>query len=261
MAEAVTGPETRTADARSGAPCLVLPPRFTPPAQSMRRAALAAGWRVHRMTSWRVTQPPKGPLVLYGEPLFAVAVADQLRLTLVAPDDGWLPRLPMRWTRRVVDMARFEDAQALTTRRFVKPADAKCFKAAVYAPGEMRAIDADPDTIVLISEPVIFEVEYRYFIADRRVHAASIYIRDGDIADGADETWPAPADEAAEARAFIDAVLRDPDVDVPAAVVIDVGRLDTGDWAVVEANPAWGSGLCGADPRAVLPVLLQASHA
>jgi hypothetical protein len=250
------------ADERVQAPCLVLLPRDTPLTQSMRRAALAGGWRVHRLTSGRVTQPPDGPLVVYGEPMFAVgSVADQLGLTLIAPDRLWLARLPSRWTQRLVNVARLEDAQALTVRRFVKPAYARWFKAAIYEPGEMHDIDAYADTIVLISEPVIFEVEYRYFVADRRVHAGSIYMRDGDLADGDDESWSAPTDEAAEARAFIDALLLDPDVDVPAALVIEVGRLDTGAWAVIRARPAWATGLCGADPRAVLPVLLRASHA
>ncbi len=45
---------------------------------------------------------------------------------------------------------------------------------------------------------------------------------------------------------------------VPPAAVIDVGRLAGGGWAVVEANPAWGAGICGCDPAAVLPVLRRA---
>jgi hypothetical protein len=37
--------------------------------------------------------------------------------------------------------------------------------------------------------------------------------------------------------------------------VVDVGRVAGRGWAVVEANPAWGSGLYGCDAARVLPVL------
>lgn len=47
-------------------------------------------------------------------------------------------------------------------------------------------------------------------------------------------------------------------VDLPPAIVIDVGEIAGRGWAVVEANPAWASGICGVDPRVVLPVLRRA---
>jgi hypothetical protein len=40
--------------------------------------------------------------------------------------------------------------------------------------------------------------------------------------------------------------------------VVDVGLIATRGWAVVELNPAWFSGLLGADPAAVLGVLERA---
>jgi hypothetical protein len=42
-------------------------------------------------------------------------------------------------------------------------------------------------------------------------------------------------------------------------VVVDVGRMTGRGWGVVEANPAWASGLCGCDPAGVLPVLRRAT--
>ena len=53
--------------------------------------------------------------------------------------------------------------------------------------------------------------------------------------------------------------LADELVTLPPAIVLDVGRLATGGWAVVEGNPAWASGLCGCDPAAVLSVLAAAT--
>jgi hypothetical protein len=54
-------------------------------------------------------------------------------------------------------------------------------------------------------------------------------------------------------------VLADQEVALPVAVVLDVGLIAGKGWAVVEANAAWGSGIYGCDPAAVLPVLRRAS--
>jgi hypothetical protein len=48
-------------------------------------------------------------------------------------------------------------------------------------------------------------------------------------------------------------------MELPPAVVIDVGRMTGRGWGVVEANAAWASGLCGCDPAAVLAVLRRAA--
>ena len=47
------------------------------------------------------------------------------------------------------------------------------------------------------------------------------------------------------------------DIAVPPAVVIDVGKISGSGWAVVEANPVFGSGIYKCDPIKVLPVLAR----
>jgi len=42
--------------------------------------------------------------------------------------------------------------------------------------------------------------------------------------------------------------------------VLDVGRIAGRSWAIIETNGAWGAGLYGCDPGAVLPVLLRATQ-
>lgn len=49
-----------------------------------------------------------------------------------------------------------------------------------------------------------------------------------------------------------------PIVPAPLGVVLDVGVIEGRGWAVVEANAAWGSGIYGCDPAAILPVLARA---
>jgi len=60
-------------------PTLVLPPRFTPDTIAVGHAAAAVGWEVERLPSWRAPEWLRGQdVVLYGEPLFAAVVADEL---------------------------------------------------------------------------------------------------------------------------------------------------------------------------------------
>jgi hypothetical protein len=137
----------------------------------------------------------------------------------------------------------------------------KWFGAGVYATGAAIEVaeGLEDEYPVLISEPVVFEVEYRFFVLERAIATGSIYIRGGQIARGGEGEWPADPADTEAATAFLQTMLRDPSVEVPAAVVVDVGRIQDRGWAVVEANPAWASGLCDADPLAVLGVLRRAS--
>ncbi|BFV60360.1 hypothetical protein KCMC57_up54640 [Kitasatospora sp. CMC57] len=64
---------------------------------------------------------------------------------------------------------------------------------------------------------------------------------------------------AAAGRHAAGAPLRRPAVRRRGAVVVDVGLLADGGWAVVEANPAWASGGYACDPDAVLDVVLRAA--
>jgi hypothetical protein len=118
-----------------------------------------------------------------------------------------------------------------------------------------------PELPVLVSEPVVFEVEFRFFVLGREVAALSPYIRGGEIARSAAGDWEAEPAEVEAATATIRALLGDAEVDLPPAVVVDVGRMEGRGWGVVEANPAWASGLCGCDPASVLPVLRRATVA
>lgn len=44
-------------------------------------------------------------------------------------------------------------------------------------------------------------------------------------------------------------------------LVVDVGSIEGRGWAVVEANPAWGSGVCSCDVAGVLRTLEAACPA
>ncbi len=240
---------------------LLLPPRHTDDSRLIWRAGVAAGWTSMRLPAWTVPSDlPTRDLAFYGEPLLAAHVAEVLRLRLMEPRLDWLTSLPFEYISRKVYATTLEEARKLDHRAFVKPADDKAFRAAVYDSG--RSLDAShlysPSLMVLVSEPVIFRSEYRSFVLDREVQTYSLYAKDGELIEFPDGYDPGSDPDGKEALRFISTVLRDSRVYFPPAVVFDVGRLSTGSWAVIECNPAWGSGIYGCDPARILPVLKRA---
>lgn len=243
-------------------PTLVLSRRHSPDSQALWRAANEAGWDVVRVHGYDAPAELFGRkhVAFYCETLLADAVAPALGVVLFEPDARWLAELPAHYLRRALRAATLAEVRDVRTRAFVKPADEKVFAARVYDAGE--PIDAarllEDATAVFVSEPVRFEVELRAFIADRSVRAISAYVRDGDIAQAPDGSWPLDPAELEGAKDLLRALLADPGVSFPPALVVDVGRIEGRGWAVVEANAAWASGVCGCDPRAVLDVVRRA---
>lgn len=241
-------------------PTLVLPPRYTPDSNAVRAAALELGWKIERLRSWRVQEPIDDP-VLYGEPLFAAVVAPQLGLVLLEPPLDWLTSLPGPLLRREVGFTTLAEARRRRGPAFVKPADEKSFDAKVWPePAALPGPDRLPDHLaVLVAEPVEWSFEVRCFVVDGEVVTCSPYLRDGQLAQAADGSWPATDEELALARAFASRVIGE--VPLPPAVALDVGTIAGRGWAVVEANPCWGSGVYGADPAGVLRAARRASVA
>ncbi len=243
------------------APTLVLPSRYTEDSRALWQAAVDAGWRTERLTSWRVPGWLRGrSVVLYGEPLFAAAIAPELDVELLEPTPNWLTTLPATMTGRHIRAMTLETARKLDQPAFIKPMVDKCFEARVYENGsELPDTDVLPDdTAVLLSDPVSWRSEFRCFVLDGRIATCSVYHRDHALAQHADGTWPATDAELSEARAFGSTVLTAVGDSLPPGVVLDVGELATGDWAVVETNAAWGSGIYGCDPSEVLRVVATA---
>lgn len=243
---------------------LVLPPRPDTTAELLAASARRRGLAVEQLSSPVV--PDRLQRVagghLYGGPTFAARVAADLDLALLEPADDWLTRLPYEYTCRDITLTTLGEARWSRTPMFVKQPRDKTLTAGVYAdgsrlPGNDRMSASTP---VLVSEIVTFLVEYRLFVLDATVHAASRYAVSGRLD-------PAPLDACAHRAEVLDfaADLLNACADnLPSAVVVDVGLAgdaDRGDenWAVVEANMAWFSTSYAADPDKVLDVVLRAA--
>lgn len=245
----------------SGVPRLVLSPRYSSDSIALWQAALASGWSTTRVrqigdSAALVGEVDPAEVLIYGETILADAVAAALDLALLEPTYAWLPGLPAALRLREIELSTLGAARRLAGPVFVKPVDDKFFPARVYAPVDVDALVAD-DLPVLVAEPVRFGVEVRAFVCDRAVVGLSAYMRGGQLAQTESGEWPLSPDEELAARACLGRLLES-DVALPPAVVIDVGEIVERGWAVVEANAAWASGLCGVDARAVLPVLRRA---
>lgn len=241
---------------------LVLSRRHSPDSNSLWRAALDQGWDVERLRDYNVPEDlgARDP-VIYGETIFADAVSETLGLCMLEPSPEFLPDLPFDYKKREVARSTLGQARRLREKTFIKPADEKWFPARVYENGS--AILAGPEVsdelIVLTSEPVHWLTEFRVFCVERKIAAISPYLIGGELAKDASGEWIVNPIEMQCAADFAERLLGDFNVHLPPAAVVDVGRIEHRGFAVVEANPAWASGICACDARQVLSVLRRAS--
>ena len=240
-------------------PTLIFTPRYTDDSQALWKAAASRGWRTERLTNWRIPAHVRAlpEPVLYGEALFGPALAQQLDLSLVSPPDDWLAVLPRAYKLRDIALTTLGQARGVVGRAFIKPPNDKSFPARVYGGAELP-IEYDDTMPVLVSEVVTWTVEYRCFVLGRRLKTCSAYSRFGDSL--RDSGYASTAEEDLGAEAFIDALLADPGVQLEHATVIDIGFIEGAGWACVEQNAAWGAGIYGCDPGAVLDVVRAASQ-
>jgi len=235
---------------------LLLSARPSEDNQALWRAAITRGWEVVRARGIRVPEVVDDEVVIYVESLFAPAVAKAVGRKLLEVPEDWLVRLPLAWKRRRIELTTLAQARKVTQATFVKPPNDKSFAAQVYENGAELPVEFDDDMSVLLSEPVPWEGEYRCFCLDGKVVAVSPYYRSGEHAKLTNyEMSPV---ERTSVTKFAESVLAEAAPYTPKAVVIDVGEIVGQGLAVVEANAAWGSGIYGCDPDAVLDVLRKA---
>ncbi|MCW2913360.1 MAG: hypothetical protein JWN52_1428 [Actinomycetia bacterium] len=187
--------------------------------------------------------------------------AAELGIALLEAPPGWLAALPPELIGRDVALIPIRDAYGLRGPVFAKFPNSKEMPATVYADGSrLPGPDAvDPETLVLVADPVRFTAEFRLHVLDGAVHAAGQY-----AADGEQSLVPLEGHPRRDAvLGFAADVLAETAHTLPSAIVVDVGPVhrpvDGERWAVIEANGAWGSGCYAADPQRALDVVLRAS--
>ncbi len=197
----------------------------------------------------------KGPRTFYGGTDRAAEYAARFELCLIEPPLDLLARVPHELLSREVRFGTLAAMGHISGPVFAKPADPilKNFDAGVYrGVSEIRGRrPLDGQTQLLVSEPVEWTSEFRCFICEGSVAAWSPYLSYGR------PTWKPgcagalPPNLAAFCERLQDGIGHM----LPPAYVVDIGVMEDGRWAVVEFNPAWCSGILGADVAHVLRVV------
>lgn len=261
-------------------PSLVLTPRLTSDSLHLEKAARQLGWSVHRARRYQVPHDIEDPVV-YGEVVFCDSMAEMLGLGLLEPSDGWLAELPHQYLLREVRAMSHGDLRKVRGRHFFKPANDKVFEAGIFEAGAhvpYRRID--PEAPVLVSEVVDFATEIRCYVLDRQLLTAGVYAgKTADAVCNEGISGPAVRDGLAHAARteavlydegwrWMESFLADQSVDMPSALVVDIGFIEGRGWAIVEANQGYCSGVYtegyatataspGADPKKVLEVIAR----
>lgn len=183
---------------------------------------------------------------VYGPDTFCLVLQQKLGFSLCSPDDDLLLRVPPEFISRELHRRTLGEVLAGPFPVFVKPMMPKQFRGAVYHSvdgirEECRGLA--PDTAVFVAEPVRFVSEVRSFVLDGAVVDAAVYEGTADIAD---------------AVSFISKLIAS--LDLPRAVVIDVGFIAERGWALIEFNGAWGAGLNGCKAAKAMPAILAGSR-
>ncbi len=225
---------------------LVIPDKPDVERDDVAAAWLSGGGDVVRVARFWEPPPVAAQRVrVYGNDTFCMVLAQRLGLGLLSPPDDLLLRLDPPLLQRTVRGVRLDEIHTLEYPAFVKSAAPKLFRADVYASvDELRAESGglEPDTLVLVSDVVIYDGEVRCWVLDGKVVTAATYEGEADLD---------------QARAFAEAVARHPAI--PPVCVLDVGEVFNRGWAVIEANAAWGAGLNGCDAAAAARCIARAS--
>lgn len=230
---------------------------------SLQIAAEGLGWDVVPAPyGWRldddlIQSGAEG--VPYGSQAFCEVIAQQMGWELLQQPFDWLAKLPRQYTDRQVDFMTLADAKKITERKFIKPADDKCFDAKIYEPGEFQPPECIQDDYpVLVSDIVEWDMEYRVFVSknDFRPLTWSNYLFHGQINDPKlHRTIPG---DLPHIENYMYGLLENCYLNrMNASCVIDIGVIHNKGWAVIETNPAWASGLYGCDPGLALVAMKE----
>lgn len=121
--------------------------------------------------------------------------------------------------------------------------------------------DVGDDVQVIAQEPVEWAFEYHCFVDWRGVRTLSSYALHGELETGLDlvaRRFPSYAGMVSVPEFMGPLLAQQWMPESVHGVVIDAGCIEGRGMAVVEANPAWCSGIYGCDPALVLDVVAAA---
>ena len=237
---------------------LLLASLSLPSAHQLAVIAKERGWRVHALDEYPDVSVT-GDRTFYGGSDRAAEYATRFDLALFEPLLDLLARVPLDLRLRDIRFCTLRELSRLQGPLFVKPADpiAKVFDAGVYRRlDDLLARGLDRETPVLVSEPIEWTSEFRCFVCDGQVVAWSPYLSFGRPVWKPQSAGRLPA----SLKSFCGRLIERMGDALPPAFVVDIGVVDDGGWAVVEFNPAWCSGILGADVEGALIAIRRSAR-
>lgn len=235
-------------------PLLLLPQQHRSDDAEIWRAAVRQGWETIRIR--REVSPADmlgRPMVrYYGDLLHASQLPAGLPFKFSPIDPEVLSQLPA-YTKRSLVFTRYGQLPSvLPEKAFIKPTSNKWFSARVYEAGEKLPDNLLPDDPVYVQDVVSFSDELRCFVIDGTIRTCCRYRINGVPWDICGK----PPQELNFDQRIADTVIptyvreicAQTQNRLPSGIVIDFGQLPTGDWALIEFNEAWASGICYCDP-------------
>lgn len=188
--------------------------------------------------------------------------------TLTSPGTQLLSVLPAHLTHREVATLTLEDflQHPISGEFFLKPAEAKLdyFPAQQTSWNELHWLmqpdkpELFPQDMVVQYTPNIMTINYehRFYILNNEPVTGSAYLVDGVTFYDNDNNEKYQS-RLNEAQSFVVEALKE-FPDMPEGYVLDVAwNVDTANWFVLEANPAWCSGFYGSD----IPLVMETIYA
>ncbi|MBW8523333.1 ATP-grasp domain-containing protein [Chryseobacterium chendengshani] len=234
---------------------IALSPIYTEDSNNLKKASIISPYELNRFNAkWNVPEEFRDDVIaVYGEDIYAEIVAEQCNLTLTKPKDNWLAEILEQFTKRKISYGQLKDF-VNEENIFIKCSDFKSFKAGVFDKvTDIKGFDSlDLESMVFISQVVEWELEVRCFVLNNEIKTYSSYWRNN-----AFDTNPLSETEQKELFGFFKDFIQKYSSTLPNAIVIDFGIIKGKGWALIEANPAWCSGLYACDAEKALEVIVE----
>lgn len=234
---------------------IALSPIYTEDSNNLKKASLNSPYELNRFNAkWNVPEEFRSDVIaVYGEDIYSEIVAEQCNLTLTKPKDNWLAGISEEFTKRKISYGQLNDF-INEENIFIKCSDFKSFKAGVYHKvTDIKGFDTiDPSAAVFTSEVVEWELEVRCFVLHHEIKTYSSYWRNNSF-----DTNSLSETEKNDMLEFFKKFIEKYSTTLPNAIVLDFGIIKGKGWALIEANPAWCSGLYACDAEKALEVIVE----
>lgn len=234
---------------------IALSPMYTEDSNNLKKASLNSPYELNRFNAkWNVPEEFRANVVaVYGEDIYAEIVAEQCNLTLTKPDDNWLSKISEEFTKRKIVYGKLKDF-VHEENIFIKCSDFKSFKAGVFDKvTNIKGFETlNLESMVFTSEVVEWELEVRCFVLNNEIKTYSSYWRNDTF-----DTDELSEIEKKDMFQFFESFIQKYSSTLPLGIVVDFGIIKGKGWALIEANPAWCSGLYACDAEKALEVIVN----